>query len=120
LNGNCLKVNGIITELNKFGMVRVKRDMYIKVHLQSQIKRDGVHHHLVCLPFLFQGSDNTMSLDGHDKLCGFQNSMFPLCIYGAQDTFSSRIQFLGIWLSNNNPQIIGRFYFDYLLESRGN
>lgn len=61
-----------------------------------------------------------MSLDGHDKLCGFQNSMFPLCIYGAQDTFSSRIQFLRIWTSNSNPHIIGRFYFDYLFESRGN
>ena len=61
-----------------------------------------------------------MSLDGHDELCGFQKSMFPLCIYGAQDTFSSRIQFLRIWKSNNNPQIIGRFYFDYLYESRGN
>ena len=91
--------------------------MYIKVHLQSHIKRGGVHNHLVCLPFLFQGSDSTMSLDGHDKRCGFQNSMFPLCIYGAQDTFSSRIQFLRIWLSNNNPQIIGRFIWTTFLRA---
>ena len=55
-----------------------------------------------------------MSLDGHDKLCGYQKSMFPLCIYGGQDTYSSRINFLRIWTSNNNPKIIGRFY-----ESRG-
>lgn len=60
-----------------------------------------------------------MSLDGHDKLCGFQNSMFPLCIYGGQDTFSGRINFLRIWTSNNDPKIIGKFYFDYLFESRG-
>ena len=60
-----------------------------------------------------------MSLDGHDKLCGFQNSMFPLCIYGGQDTFSGRINFLRIWTSNNDPKIIGKFYFDYLFERRG-
>ena len=60
-----------------------------------------------------------MSLDGHDKLCGFQNSMFPLCIYGGQDTFSGRINFLRIWTSNNDSKIIGKFYFDYLFESRG-
>ena len=22
-----------------------------------------------------------MSLDGHDKLCGYQKAMFPICIY---------------------------------------
>ena len=47
-----------------------------------------------------------MSLDGHDKLCGFQNSMFPLCIYGGQDTFSGRINFLRIWTSNNDPKLL--------------
>ena len=60
-----------------------------------------------------------MSLDGHDKLCGYQKSMFPLCIYGGKDTYSSRINFLRISTSNNNPKIIGRFYLDYLYESRG-
>ena len=59
-----------------------------------------------------------MSLDGHDKLCGFQKSMFPLSIYGGQDTFSGRINFLRIWTTNNKPEIIGRFYFDYLSESQ--
>jgi hypothetical protein len=58
-----------------------------------------------------------MSLDGHDKLCGFQKSMFPRCIYGGQDTFSGRINFLRIWTTNNKPEVIGRFYFDYLSES---
>ena len=60
-----------------------------------------------------------MSLDGHDKFCGYQKAMFSLCIYGGQDTYSSRINFLRIWTSNNNPKIIGRFYLDYLYESRG-
>ena len=60
-----------------------------------------------------------MSLDGHDKLCGYQKAMFTLGIYGGQDTYSSRINFLRIWTLNNNPKIIGRFYLDYLYESRG-
>ena len=60
-----------------------------------------------------------MSLDGHDKLCGYQRSMYPLSIYGGQDAFSGRINFLKIWTTNNDPQIIGKFYFDYLFESRG-
>ena len=57
-----------------------------------------------------------MSLDGHDKLCGYQKSTFPLCIYGGQDAFSGRINFLKIWNSNNNPRVIGRFYLEYLME----
>ena len=27
-----------------------------------------------------------MSLDGHDKLCGYKKATFPLCIYGGMDT----------------------------------
>jgi hypothetical protein len=77
------------------------------------------HYINICDGFLIQGADFTMSLDGHDKMCGFQKSTFPLCIYGAQDTFSSRVNFLRVWTSNNNPSIVGRFYFDYLFERRG-
>ena len=59
-----------------------------------------------------------MSLDGHDKLCGYQKSMFPLCIYGGLDTYSGRMNFLRVWTSNNNPKVIARFYFEYLFKSR--
>ena len=66
-----------------------------------------------------KGSDWTMSLDGHDKLCGYQNATFPLCVYGGLDTYSGRIQFLKIWTTNSNPKIVGRHYLEYLLESGG-
>ena len=66
-----------------------------------------------------KGSDWTMSLDGHDKLCGYQNATFPLCIYGGLDTYSGRIQFLKVWTTNHNPKIVGRHYLEYLLESKG-
>jgi len=65
------------------------------------------------------GPNHTVSLDGHDKLCGFQKSTFPLHIYGAQDCFSGEILFLKNWTSNNNPDIIGYHYFDYLSNSQG-
>ncbi|ESO95930.1 hypothetical protein LOTGIDRAFT_175038 [Lottia gigantea] len=67
--------------------------------------------------FFSEGSDFTMSLDGHDNLCGFQKSTFPLCVYGGQDTFSGRIQFLRISTTNNDPMVIGRYYMDYLFET---
>ena len=63
------------------------------------------------------GLDYTMSLDGLDKMCGFEKSTFPLSFYGGQDTFSARMNFLKIWTTNSHPKIIGRFYLEY--ESRG-
>eukprot|EP00794_Sanderia_malayensis_P013470 gene13470-14861_t len=68
--------------------------------------------------FNSKGSDWTMSLDGHDKLCGYQKATFPLCIYGGLDTYSNRINFLRIWTTNNEPKIIGRFYLEYLYECK--
>jgi len=34
-----------------------------------------------------------VSLDGHDKLCGYQNSTFPLGVYGCIETFSRKTSF---------------------------
>lgn len=59
-----------------------------------------------------------MSLDGHDKLCGYQKSMFPLFIYGGQDAYSGKITFLKIWMSNNNPNIVARHYYEYVKQSK--
>jgi len=60
-----------------------------------------------------------MSLDGHDKLCGFQKSTFQLYIYGGQDAFSGKITFLKIWTSNNNTEVVAHYYFEYVTESKG-
>ena len=35
-----------------------------------------------------KGSNWVHSLDGHDKLMGYQNATFPLTIYGCLDTAS--------------------------------
>ena len=55
------------------------------------------------MPFTSDGPGWTYSLDGHDKLMGFQNNTFPLAIYGCLDTFSRKIIFLKVWMSNSDP-----------------
>lgn len=68
--------------------------------------------------FTSKGPNWVHSLDGHDKLMGYQNSTFPLAIYGCIDTSSRKILWLRIWVTNSNPKVIGRWYLEYLLESR--
>ena len=68
-------------------------------------------------PFKSDGPGWTYSLDGHDKLMGYQNHTFPLAIYGSLDTFSRKIIFLKVWMSNSDPLLIAKFYIEHLLES---
>ena len=67
--------------------------------------------------FTSEGPLWVASLDGHDKLCGFQNSTFPLGVYGCIDTFSRKILFLFVCHSNWNPLIVGKMYLRYLFET---
>lgn len=68
--------------------------------------------------FTSKGSNWVHSFDGHDKLMGFQNSTYPLAIYGCIDTASRKILWLKIWTTNSDPKVIGRWYLEYLLETR--
>ena len=52
------------------------------------------------IPFSSSGPLWVVSLDGHDKLCGYQNSTFPVCIYNCLDTFSRKILYLFVCYSN--------------------
>ena len=54
------------------------------------------------------------SMDGHDKLMGYQNSTFPLAIYGSIDTASRKILWLKIWTGNSDPKRIARWYLEHL------
>ena len=65
-----------------------------------------------------KGPNFVHSLDGHDKLVGYQNSTFPLAIYGRIDTASRKILWLKIWVTNSDPQRIGYWYLEYLYETR--
>ena len=67
--------------------------------------------------FRTDGPLYVVSLDGHDKLCGYQNWAFPLGLYGCIDTFSRKM-FLYVCQSNSNLHIIARRHFDFLYDSR--
>ena len=68
--------------------------------------------------FSSNGPNWVHSLDGHDKLMGYQNSTFPIAIYGCLDAASRKLLWLRVWTSNSNPQLIGRWYIEHLLETR--
>lgn len=67
--------------------------------------------------FSSKGLLRLVSLDGHEELCGYQNSTFPLRVYGCIDSFSCKVLFLFVCYSNSNPMIIGRMYLQYLFET---
>ena len=68
--------------------------------------------------FVSRGPNWVLSIDGHDKLMGYQNSTFPIAIYGCIDTSSRKILWLRVWASNSKPELIGRLYLEYLFISR--
>ena len=68
--------------------------------------------------FSSKGPNFVHSLDGHDKMMGYQNSTFPLAVYGCIDTASRKIMWLRIWTTNSNPKLVGRWYVEHLLETR--
>ena len=68
--------------------------------------------------FTTKGPNWVHSLDGHDKLMGYQNSTFPLAVYGCIDTASRKLLWLRIWVTNSDPKVIGRWYLEYLYEAR--
>ncbi len=69
-------------------------------------------------PFEWDGPLSLVTLDGHDKLCVYQNWTFPLAVYGCLDTFSRKILFLFLSHSNSDPLIIGNKYLEYLTETQ--
>ena len=68
--------------------------------------------------FTSRGPNWVHSLDGHDKLMGYQNSTFPVAVYGCMDTCSRKMLWAKVWVSNSNPEVIGRFYLEYLYKTR--
>lgn len=58
------------------------------------------------------------SVDSHDQLMGYHNSTYPLAIYGCIDSASRKLLWLRIWVSKSDPCVIGRWYLEYLYETR--
>ena len=68
--------------------------------------------------FTSRGPNWVHSLNGHDKLMGYQNSTFPLAIYGCLDTASRKLLWLRVWTTSSDPKLIGRWYLEYLCETK--
>ena len=66
--------------------------------------------------FMTKGTNWVHALDGHDKLMGYQNSTFPLAIYGSIDTASRKLLWLRVWVSNSEPKLIGKWYLDICIK----
>ena len=68
--------------------------------------------------FTTRGPNWVHSVDGHNKLMGFQSDTFPLAIYGSVDTASRKLLWLRVWTTNKEPKLIGRWYLEYLFENK--
>ena len=67
--------------------------------------------------FVTLGVNWAWSLDGHNKLMGFENWTFPLGVDGCYDTASRKVMFLKVRTSNSSPLLVGWWYFDHILEN---
>ena len=131
--------NAISNELNGPGKLLGYRAMHLKLRQKydMNLPRDDVYNLLSEADpeglaerrpgfkkkkkkgnFSSKGSNWVWSLDGHDKLMGYQNSTFPIAIYGCIDTASRKILWLKVWTTNSKPELIGRWFLEYLYECR--
>ena len=55
--------------------------------------------------FSSKGPNWVHSLDGHDKLMGFQNFTFPLAIYGCLHTASRKLLWLRVWIRKQHRKL---------------
>lgn len=121
--GRCLGYRALNQKLRTQHNIKVPRHLVYNVLTDMDpegLEARGVNKKIKKrkVPFSSEGPLWLVSLDGHDKLCGYQNWTFPLCIYGCLDTFSRKILYLFVSHSNSDPMIVGKKYLEYLTEHR--
>ena len=47
----------------------------------------------------------------------YQNSTFPIAVYGCIDTASRKVLWIKCWTSNSDPKRVASWYVDWLRES---
>lgn len=104
--GKCLGYRALNLKLRTEHNIKVPRHLVYNV--LTDVDPEGLQARAVDkkvkkkkVPFISAGPLWLASLDGHDKLCGYQNWTFPLSIYGCLDTFSRKILFLFVSHSNS-------------------
>ena len=68
--------------------------------------------------FISAGPSWVISLDGHDKLMGFQNNTFPITIYEAINTASRKILWIKVWVTNRILELVAQWYFEFIYKTR--
>ena len=121
--GKLLGVRAMTKKLRMVHNIKVPRDLVNDV--MFEYNPEGLTERQPCNKdkqkkgnFITQGVNWVWSLDGHDKLMGFQNWTFPIALYGCYDTASRKVLFLKVWTSNSRPELIARWYFDYIFEAK--
>ena len=68
--------------------------------------------------FISPGPNFTHSLDVHGKMMGYQNSTFPVAIYGSIDTYSRRIMWIKVWTTNSDPIYPAKWFVECLKKNK--
>ena len=121
--GQLLGYRAMVQKIRQQHGLKIPRHLVYSV--MQELDEEGLHNRRPGVKkrkrkghFISIGPNWTMSMDGHDKLMGFQNSTFPLAIYGAIDTASRKILMLKIWTTNSEPRLVARWYLDLLYASK--
>ncbi len=121
--GNMLGYRAMQKKIRQVHDIRVPRDL---VHaVMYDIDPEGLEQRIPGLKrkkrkghFTTRGPNWVLSLDGHDKLMGYQNNTFPIAVYGCIDTCSRKVLWAKVWTSNSNPKLIARFYLEHLYKTK--
>ena len=121
--GKLLGYRALHQKIRQEQLLNVPRDLVYAVLQEMdpeglESRAVGVKNKKKKEPFRTRGPNWVHSVDGHDKLMGFQNDTFPLAIYGSIDTASRKLLWLRVWTNNREPRLIGRWYLEYLYESK--
>jgi len=121
--GKLLGYRALHQKIRQEHLLNVPRDLVYAVMQQMdpeglESRAVGVKNKKKKQPFRTRGPNWVHSVDGHNKLMGFQNDTFPLAIYGSIDTASRKLLWLRVWTNNREPRLIGRWYLEYLYENK--
>ncbi|XP_028390702.1 uncharacterized protein LOC114515612 [Dendronephthya gigantea] len=99
----------------KYG-ITVRRDVIRKclVKLDPQGVQSRAKKRLRRRAYSSRGPNHIWHIDGHDKL-----KPFGFNIHGCIDGFSRRLIWLEVGPTNKNPQVIGKYYLDAVLQIGG-
>lgn len=121
--GKLLGYRALHQKIRQEHLLNVPRDLVYAVMQQMdpeglESRAVGVKNKKKKQPFRTRGPNWVHSVDGHNKLMGFQNDTFPLAICGSIDTASRKLLWLRVRTNNREPRLIGRWYLEYLYENK--